>query len=92
MVSKRGLKNQKISDPVAVFEKPADIVADGHLSQSEKKEALETLAQDAHQLNTASNEGMAPLDDRVRENEPQLGKVVAAQQAIGEQHKHKPSQ
>jgi hypothetical protein len=92
MPSKSELKNQKINDPQVAFEKPADIVKDNTLSHREKKKALETLEQDAHQLNTASNEGMAPLDDRVRENEPRLDKVVKAQEAIGEKPKQKPSQ
>ncbi len=91
MLSKQELKNQKLDDPQAVFEKPADIVKDRELSQREKKRALETLEQDAHQLNTASNEGMAPLDESVLENEPELSKVVQAQESIGEQPKNKPS-
>jgi hypothetical protein len=33
---------------------------DPELSLAEKKKALENLEQDAHQLMTASNEGMAP--------------------------------
>ena len=57
------LKDQKINNPQAEFEKPSDIVEDSELSHKQKKKALETLQEDAHQLLTASNEGMAPADD-----------------------------
>ena len=53
-------KAQKIHNPQAEFDKPSDVVKDSGLSITEKKKALENLEQDAHQLMTASNEGMAP--------------------------------
>jgi hypothetical protein len=62
------------------------------LSVAEKKRALDTLELDAHQLLTASNEGMAPLKDHVRKNEPKLHEVVKAKGHIGEKPKHKPAQ
>jgi hypothetical protein len=62
------------------------------LSLTEKKKALENLEQDAHQLMTASNEGMAPENDHVAEREPKLDEVVKAQQRIGEKPQHKPTQ
>ena len=85
-------KAQKIHDPHAEFGKPGDVVKDSELSQTEKKKALENLEQDAHQLMTASNEGMAPENDRVVEHEPKLDEVVKAQQRIGEKPQHKPAQ
>lgn len=86
------LKDQKINNPQAEFEKPSDIVEDSELSHKQKKKALETLEQDAHQLLTASNEGMAPADDQICKDELQLDDVEKAQEDIGEKPKHKPSQ
>ena len=40
------------------------------MTQTEKKKALENLEQDAHQLMTASNEGMAPENEHVAKQEP----------------------
>jgi 2-keto-4-pentenoate hydratase/2-oxohepta-3-ene-1,7-dioic acid hydratase in catechol pathway len=85
-------KSQKIHNPHGEFDKPGDVVKDTILSQPEKKKALENLEQDAHQLMTASNEGMAPENDRVAEHEPQLDEVVKAQQGLGEKPKNKPTQ
>ena len=86
------LQRRKMNNPQAEFEKPGDIADDGKLSQEQKKKALETLEQDAHQLLTASNEGMAPLDDHGSEDEVQLDEVVNAKDDIGEKAQHKPSQ
>jgi hypothetical protein len=85
-------KAQKIHNPQAEFDKPSDVVKDSELSLTEKKKALENLEQDAHQLMTASNEGMAPENDHVAEHEPKLDAVVKAQQRIGEKPQHKPTQ
>ena len=85
-------KSQKIHNPKAEFDKPSDVVKDSELSQTEKKKALENLEQDAHQLITASNEGMAPENDHIAEHEPKLDEVVNAQQRIGEKPQHKPTQ
>jgi hypothetical protein len=85
-------KAQKIHNPQAEFDKPSDVVKDSRLSITEKKKALENLEQDAHQLMTASNEGMAPENDHVAEHEPKLDEVVKAQQRIGEKPQHKPTQ
>ena len=65
---------------------------DPELSQAEKKKALENLEQDARQLMTASNEGMAPESDHVARHEPKLDEVVKAKQQIGEKPQHKPAQ
>ena len=85
-------KAQKIHNPQSEFDKPSDVVKDPELTRTDKKEALENLAQDAHQLLTASNEGMAPERDRVTENEPKLDEVVKAQQRLGEKPQNKPTQ
>ena len=85
-------KAQKIHNPQAEFDKPSDVVKDSGLSITEKKKALENLEQDAHQLMTASNEGMAPENDHVAEHEPKIDEVVKAQQRIGEKPQHKPTQ
>jgi len=71
---------------------PADIAADDTLSQKNKKQALESLEQDAHQLLTASNEGMAPEDDVVLKQEPRLDEVEEALRQIGTPPVHKPAQ
>ena len=85
-------KAQKIHNPQAEFDKPSDVVRDSELSRTEKKKALDNLEQDARQLMTASNEGMAPENDRVAEREPKLDEVVKAQQRIGERPQNKPAQ
>ena len=41
---------------------------------------------------TASNEGMAPENDRVAEREPKLDEVVKAQKQIRERPQNKPAQ
>ena len=73
-----GEKAQKIHNPHTEF----DVVKDSELSQTEK--ALENLEQDAHQLMTANDEGMAPENDHVAEYEPKLDEVAKAQQPLGE--------
>ena len=85
-------KAQRIHNPQTEFGKPSNVVRDSELSQTEKKKALENLEQDAHQLMTASNEGMAPEKDHVAKHEPKLDEVVKAQQRIGEKPRHKPAQ
>ena len=61
-------------------------------SKTDKKKALENLEQDAHQLMTASNEGMAPEDEAVLRREPKLDEVVKSQQRNGAKPRNKPSQ
>ena len=62
------------------------------LSQTKKKKALENLEQDAHELMTASNEGIATENDHLAKHELKLEEVVKAQQRIGEKPLHKPAQ
>ncbi|SDR63702.1 hypothetical protein SAMN05519103_08939 [Rhizobiales bacterium GAS113] len=83
----------KRDNPEAQFETPADLASDRSLSSSEKKEALDTWEQDARQLLTASNEGMAAKDEGSSlEDSPKLGQVVREKIKRGEKPKHKPSQ
>jgi hypothetical protein len=83
---------QKIHNPHGEFDKPSEVLNDSMLSQPEKRKALQNLEQDAHQLMTASNEGMAPENDDVVEREPKLDEVVKAQQGLGEKPQNKPTQ
>jgi hypothetical protein len=85
-------KDKKIHNPQAELGKPSDVVNDPELSKTDKKKALENLEQDAHQLMTASNEGMAPENDEVLKHEPKLEEVVKAQRRIGEKPQNKPTQ
>jgi hypothetical protein len=89
---KWGRKDQKIHNPQAEFDKPTDVLKDRELSNTDKKKALENLEQDAHQLMTASNEGMVPENDDGSKHEPKLEEVVKAQQRIGETPQNKPTQ
>lgn len=82
----------KVHNPLTEFDTPSDVVRDLRLSVAEKKEALDTLEQDAHQLLTASNEGMAPLSLNTQNHEPNLDEVVRAKSHIGHKPKHKPAQ
>jgi hypothetical protein len=49
----------KIKKPHAFFEKPHDVLTDPTLSMEQKKQALDSLEQDARQLSTTAAEGMA---------------------------------
>lgn len=86
------LSQTKLHNPLVEFDTPSDVVRDLRLSVTEKKEALETLEQDAHQLMTASNEGMAALSDDTQNHEPKLDEVVTAKSHIGHKPNHKPAQ
>ena len=92
MSQKMEEKDQKIHNPQAEFDKPMDVLKDPELSKTDKKKALENLEQDAHQLMTASNEGMASEIDDVPKHEPKLDEVIKAQQRIGEKPQNKPTQ
>ena len=58
-------KDEKIKNPQDSFDHPGDIVKDGLLSPKEKRDALDTWEQDAHQLLTASNEGMSGSEEGI---------------------------
>jgi hypothetical protein len=85
-------KTQKIEHPEAHYRTPEDISNDMTLSPEEKKKALNTWEQDAHQLLTASGEGMPGSKEGIRPNDHhRLGEVVRAKEKIGIKPKHKPS-
>jgi hypothetical protein len=82
----------KRDNPEKNFDTPADLAKDSSLSPSEKKAALETWEQDARQLLTASNEGMAGKDEGTSPKDaPKLGRVVRERIKMGVKPKQKPS-
>jgi hypothetical protein len=82
----------KVENPETHYRKPADIAADKKLSPKEKSKALDTWEQDAWQLLTASNEGMAGRAEGLEPRDHhRLGEVVRAKAEIGEKPKQKPS-
>ena len=84
MQTRSDVKESKIHKPEENFGTPGDVVTDPRLSRQDKKTALETLEQDAHQLSTASNEGMAPEKEEIAaKHEPKLDEVVKAQHQLG---------
>ncbi len=75
----------KVDKPADHFDKPEDVAKDSSLSATQKKDALDTWEQDARQLLTASNEGMAAPDEGVKPKAtPSLDDVVKAKDEIGE--------
>jgi hypothetical protein len=76
--------DKKFENPQNIFDRPSDIVKDRQLSSEEKRDALNTWEQDAHQLLTASNEGMAGSEEGVDpKDNHRLGEVVRAKDKIG---------
>jgi hypothetical protein len=84
--------NPKVDKPAEHFEKPKDVVKDQALSVEEKKDALDAWEQDARQLLTASNEGMAGAEEGLkRKDSHRLDEVVKAKDKIGETPNPKPA-
>jgi hypothetical protein len=84
-------KNRKLENPASHFDKPSEVVKDGQLSHRQKKEALKTWEQDARQIATANNEGMAARDEGGTGSDPKLADVVQAKDKMSEKPKHKRS-
>ena len=85
-------KPDKVESPASRFENPSDVCTDAKMFPEEKKKALETWEQDARQLLTASNEGMAGAEEGVNpDDHHRLGEVVRAKVKIGEPARHKPA-
>ena len=84
-------KNRKLENPASHFNKPSEVVKDGQLSHRQKKEALKTWEQDARQIATANNEGMAANDEGGTGGDPKLADVVRAKEKMSEKPKHKRS-
>jgi hypothetical protein len=79
----------KSNIPQRIMEKPGDIPADKALSDEEKTTALNTWEQDARQLMTASNEGMAGSDEGAQQDVGhRFNEVVGAKAKIGKKPKH----
>ena len=84
--------HDKVDNPETHYRKPADIAADDKLSPEEKAKALATWEQDARQLLTASNEGMAGSAEGLEPRDHhRLGEVVRAKADIGAKPKQTPS-
>ena len=82
----------RVDNPETHYDKPADIAADKTLSPDERSKALGNWEQDARQLLTASNEGMAGSAEGLHpDDHHRLGEVVRAKAEIGEKPKSKPS-
>jgi hypothetical protein len=82
----------QIDNPAAAFEKPSDVLSDTSLTHNEKKNALETWEQDARQLMTASNEGMAGRKEGLDpDDHHRMADVVRAKEALGEKPNQKPA-
>jgi hypothetical protein len=92
MANESKLKDDKVAQPASYYETPKDLIKDKKLSLDEKKNALNTWEQDAHQLLTASNEGMPGSEEGIgKDDHDQLGQVGRAKEQVGEKPKHKPS-
>jgi hypothetical protein len=85
-------KKAKLEKPANYYKSPDDITNDADLSPEEKKQALSTWEQDARQMMTASNEGMAGNEEGLDQDDShRLGEVVRAKAKIGAQPKLKQS-
>lgn len=49
---------EAVKDPTQTFETPLDVVRDSRLTPQEKRQILESWAQDAHLMSQAENESM----------------------------------
>jgi hypothetical protein len=82
-------KNRKVENPASHFDRPRDVVKDDQLSHRQKKQALKTWEQDARQIATANNEGMAANDEGGTRGDPELADVARAKEKMRERPKHK---
>jgi hypothetical protein len=85
-------KKAKLEKPANYYKSPEEITKDADLSDDEKRQALNTWEQDARQMMTASNEGMAGDEEGLDQGDThRLGEVVRAKAKIGAKPKHKSS-
>jgi hypothetical protein len=83
----------KIEHPADHYKSPDEIANDSDLSPQQRKRALDAWEQDARQMLTASNEGMAGSKEGItRDDHSRFGEVARAKVKVGEKLKHKPSQ
>ena len=81
----------RIEHPQAHYKTPDEIANDNELNPEQRKNALATWEQDARQMLTASNEGMASSDEGITRGEHnRLSEVVRAKAKIGEKLNQKP--
>jgi hypothetical protein len=67
-------------------------VNDRQLSPKEKRDALDTWEQDAHQLLTASNEGMSGSEEGIEpKDNHRLDEIVRAKDKVGVKPQRKAS-
>jgi hypothetical protein len=75
----------KMEHPQAHYKTPDEITNDNELNSEQRKKALDTWEQDARQMLTASNEGMAGSEEGIARGERnRFGEVVRAKAKIGE--------
>jgi len=92
MSARSAAKKGKLENPANHYNSPDDIVNDDDLSPAEKWQALNTWEQDARQMLTASNEGMAGDEERLDQRDSdRLGEVLRAKEKLGAKPKHKHS-
>jgi hypothetical protein len=83
-------KGNKIERPAEHYRTPNDILNDTSLSLEERKKALNNWEQDAHQLLTASGEGMPGSREGLKPSDHhRLGEVVRAKKKMGVAPEHK---
>ena len=76
-------KIDKIEHPQSHYATPDELIEDRDLSREEKLDALKIWEQDARQMLTASNEGMAGSDEGVDpSNHHMLGQVERAKDKL----------
>ena len=76
-------KIDKIEHPQSHYATPDELIEDRDLSREEKLDALKIWEQDARQMLTASNEGMAGSDEGIDpSNHHMLGQVERAKDKL----------
>jgi hypothetical protein len=90
-VSRKRTKTESSKTPHPTSTNRVKWVKDGQLSHRQKKKALKTWEQDARQIATANNEGMAARDEGGTGSDPKLADVVQAKDKMSENPKHKRS-
>ena len=92
MSARPAAKKGKLENPANHYNSPDDILNDDNLSPAEKWQALDTWEQDARQMLTASNEGMAgDREGRGQGDTDRLGEVLRVKDKLGAKPKHKRS-
>jgi hypothetical protein len=77
----------KIEHPEAHYKAPDEIANDSELNPEQRKKALDTWEQDARQMLTASNEGMAGSEEGITRDD-RFDEVVRAKAKIDKKLNH----